>query len=392
MKPNETNKKQGNDIQNFVNTNFHQMEHLLNQIKNKKQLITTNPPSTQPLSYPPPHFLAQAHPKFIITNPPPNQPLLTHPSHSQAPPQTPALTKPEPQAIPQITPEIVLPPAQTTHNNIPLHVEHWLKSNNYTIKQNSNSVTKQSNLPENSVENYTEIQTGQNHENQDIQSVRPKIHTAAKLSSNSDSFSSHSYQPNTNKPVGHSPLKGIDHSHSTYNNRRRSRQASPEYPLHMSSRPQNRRRGPRQTSPDYEPPLSSSRPQSRHTSPKREYLNPQRYWERDNTVPYNNQNHQTQNYNLVNQPPRYHGGYTHHHSEGRAQKRDYREYQRPNHVSETSRRLTSVGADGTTVQVTSSSITHDGKEVYVKSSEEVRQDKLKELENEGINGNLEGPK
>ena len=160
----------------------------------------------------------------------------------------------------------------------------------------------------------------------------------------------------------------------------------------MSSRPQNRRRGSRQTSPDYEPPLSSSRPQSRHTSPKREYLNPQRYWERDNTVPYNNQNHQTQNYNLVNQPPRYHGGYTHHHSEGRAQKRDYREYQRPNHVSETSRRLTSVGADGTTVQVTSSSITHDGKEVYVKSSEEVRQDKLKELENEGINGNLEGPK
>ena len=45
----------------------------------------------------------------------------------------------------------------------------------------------------------------------------------------------------------------------------------------------------------------SSRPVSRNQSPKREYLNPQRYWEKDTTIPQRNQmNYSQQNQNCQN--------------------------------------------------------------------------------------------
>lgn len=68
------------------------------------------------------------------------------------------------------------------------------------------------------------------------------------------------------------------------------------------------------------------------------------------------------------------------------------ENKKPNHTSETSRRVTTYDKNGTSYQVTSSTINQDGEEVYAKTSEEIKQDKIKQLENEGVSGNLEGSK
>ena len=75
------------------------------------------------------------------------------------------------------------------------------------------------------------------------------------------------------------------------------------------------------------------------------------------------------------------------------EKRNKQNYQQmPNHVQETSRRLTKIEADGTSYQMMATSIEHDGEEVYSKSVEEIKEDKLNQLRNNGIEGNLEGSK
>ena len=144
---------------------------------------------------------------------------------------------------------------------------------------------------------------------------------------------------------------------------------------------------------------SSSKPQSRHVSPKRdqrkapsnrEYLNPQRYWESDKTVPQNHQsNYKFQNQNNSNHPYRNHMSY---HQQNQEKRNEQNYQQRPNHIQETSRRLTTIETDGTSYQIMATSIEHDGEQVYTKSVEEIKEDKLNQLRNNGIEGNLEGSK
>ena len=75
------------------------------------------------------------------------------------------------------------------------------------------------------------------------------------------------------------------------------------------------------------------------------------------------------------------------------EKRNEQNYQqRPNHIQETSRRLTTIETDGTSYQIMATSIEHDGEQVYTKSVEEIKEDKLNQLRNNGIEGNLEGSK
>ena len=109
-------------------------------------------------------------------------------------------------------------------------------------------------------------------------------------------------------------------------------------------------------------------------------MNPQRYWPTENIRPeglynadyrshYQNQNlNAGTNHNVVSANyPQYNNrrpSYT----------------KRPNHVSETSNRVTTIGVDGSTYQQTSTAVMHDGEEVYRKTSADIRQDRLKELE------------
>ena len=80
------------------------------------------------------------------------------------------------------------------------------------------------------------------------------------------------------------------------------------------------------------------------------------------------------------------------HQQNQERRNEQSYQQRPNHVQETSRRLTTIEADGTSYQMMATSIEHDGEEVYSKSVEEIKEDKLNQLRNNGIEGNLEGSK
>ena len=115
-----------------------------------------------------------------------------------------------------------------------------------------------------------------------------------------------------------------------------------------------------------EPLSSSSRPSSRNASPKRQYLNPQRYWPVENIRPEGSYNHQHsnnyQNQNTGNSNHIISTAYPQH-----SQRRPSHE-KRPNHVSETSNSITTFGTDGTTYRQTTSSVLHDGEEVYRKTS------------------------
>ena len=243
-------------------------------------------------------------------------------------------------------------------------VESWLNTAKNDMLNN-----KEENLKENS-ENKIQKTPSENNRN------NLKVLQAKKLRLNQDSTNSYTQQQN------------CEYYHDCERAKIRGCRQTSFRP--NSPRGYSRRRADSQ---------SSSRPQSRHSSPKRdqrkpqpkrEYLNPQRYWENDKTVSQNNQrNYQYQNQNNSNHPYR---NYIAYHQQNQ-EKRNERSYQqRPNHVQETSRRLTTIEADGTSYQMMATSIEHDGEQVYTKSVEEIKEDKLNQLRDNGIQGNLEGSK
>ena len=193
------------------------------------------------------------------------------------------------------------------------------------------------------------------------QNSGPRLLRAKKLNINHDRNNSRSGQAKVQTDIEYesSPLRG---------SRRHSRQRTFSQP---ASRP-------------------SSQPSSRNQSPKREYINPQRYWEKDTTIPQRNQanyNQLIQNYQ--NPANRNNVVYTQHSQEGR---QDHHYQQRPNHIHENSRRVTTYGADGTSYQSVATSIVHDGEEVYTKTAEEIKEDRINQLRNDGTVDKLEGSK
>ena len=62
---------------------------------------------------------------------------------------------------------------------------------------------------------------------------------------------------------------------------------------------------------------------------------------------------------------------------------------RPNHISENTRHVSTVGPDGSTFQVTTTSRRHDG-EVYNRTEENVRLQRMEQLKSNGNNGRLQG--
>ena len=205
------------------------------------------------------------------------------------------------------------------------------------------------------------------------------VKVATKQSKDTESFNSHAHnldqevKEKSNTKGNVKPLSG-----STFPD---------HHSKGSSSRPSSR-----PSSPSNEPLKFSSRPSSRNTSPNRPYLNPQRYWPTENIRPeglynadyrshYQNQNlNAGTNHNVVSANyPQYNNrrpSYT----------------KRPNHVSETSNRVTTIGVDGSTYQQTSTAVMHDGEEVYRKTSADIRQDRLKELEAKCTKSGLEGSK
>ena len=128
-----------------------------------------------------------------------------------------------------------------------------------------------------------------------------------------------------------------------------------------------------------------------------EYLNPQRYWEKDMSVPppsnfnhnnnnnYNNDRNQVGNYNVVSQQPHF----PHHQrNQNRNNGNDYNS--KPKHISENTRHFTTVGPNGSTLQVTTSSTRHDGEEVYNRSEQNIRLKKMEQLKSNGNVGKLQG--
>ena len=101
-------------------------------------------------------------------------------------------------------------------------------------------------------------------------------------------------------------------------------------------------------------------------------------------------NNNNQNKNFHNNPNRNDFVYNQHNKERIHDQNHY--HQRPNHIHEASRRVTTFGADGTSYQVTATSDEHDGEEVYLKTDEEIKEDRLNQLNDEGIDGELEGSK
>ena len=128
---------------------------------------------------------------------------------------------------------------------------------------------------------------------------------------------------------------------------------------------------------------------------RHDYLNPQRYWEKDTTLPpppqYNNNNNyncdrnQTGNYNVIGQQPSYP---LHQRNQQSNQRSD--PSARPKHISENTRHVSTVGPDGSTMQITTSSTRHDGQEVYSRTEENIRVQRLKQLKDNGNIGKLQG--
>ena len=208
----------------------------------------------------------------------------------------------------------------------------------------------------------------------------PRVQKASILKLNQNSFDSHTHQQSFKykdqyqRPSirgSQRPSHSRQSSPKRYPRKRTDSMHSTDSRQHMDSQ-------------------SSSRPQSRHTSPKRQFLNPQRYWDRDTTVQPNylfqNQN---QNQNHLNHPNTNHISY---YQQNQERKHEQSNQQKPNHVQETSRRVTTIGPDGTSYQMMATSIEHDGEQVYAKNSEDIKQDRLNQLRNNGIEGKLTGTK
>ena len=241
---------------------------------------------------------------------------------------------------------------------IPDQVNNWLKTNNMLLLKNHTQPEAILDL---------------------IGNKNKNVKVATKQSKDTESFNSHAHnldqevKEKSNTKGNVKPLSG-----STFPD---------HHSKGSSSRPSSR-----PSSPSNEPLKFSSRPSSRNTSPNRPYLNPQRYWPTENIRPeglyntdyrshYQNQNlNAGTNHNVVSANyPQYNDrrpSYT----------------KRPNHVSETSNRVTTIGVDGSTYQQTSTAVMHDGEEVYRKTSADIRQDRLKELEAKCTKSGLEGSK
>ena len=204
----------------------------------------------------------------------------------------------------------------------------------------------------------------------------PRVQKASILKQNQNSFDSHTiqqgfkYNENIKGPSirgSRRPSFSRQSSPKRYSRKRTDSMHSTDSRQHM----------------DYQ---SSSRPHSRQTSPKRPVLNPQRNWDRDTTV-YPNLHFQNQNQNHLNYPNNNHISYYHQNQE---RKHEQYNQQKPNHVHETSKRVTTFGPDGTSYQMMATSIEHDGEQVYTKSSEEIKQDRLNQLRDNGVEGKLAG--
>ena len=241
---------------------------------------------------------------------------------------------------------------------IPDQVNNWLKTNNMLLLKNHTQPEAILDL---------------------IGNKNKNVKVATKQSKDTESFNSHAHnldqevKEKSNTKGNVKPLSG-----STFPD---------HHSKGSSSRPSSR-----PSSPSNEPLKFSSRPSSRNTSPNRPYLNPQRHWPTENIRPeglynadyrshYQNQNlNAGTNHNVVSANyPQYNNrrpSYT----------------KRPNHVSETSNRVTTIGVDGSTYQQTSTAVMHDGEEVYRKTSADIRQDRLKELEAKCTKSGLEGSK
>ena len=63
---------------------------------------------------------------------------------------------------------------------------------------------------------------------------------------------------------------------------------------------------------------------------------------------------------------------------------------RPNHISENTRHVSTVGPDGSTLQVTTTSRRHDGEEVYRKTEENIRLQRMEQLKSNENIGKLQG--
>ena len=261
-------------------------------------------------------------------------------------------------SLPVPNPLISIPTNLSTPSLIEV-VENWLK----TAKNDLQNSTKENMKEKNETPKY--------HSNNNING--PKLVRAKKLRLNQFSANGHKQQNG-------------DYNHNYEINKISGCRLTTSRP--NSPRGYSRRRADSQ---------SSSRPQSRHASPRhdqrkapsnQEYLNPQRYWESDKTI-LQNQKSNYQFQNSSNHPYRNHMSY---HQQNQEKRNEQNYQQKPNHIQETSRRLTTIETDGTSYQMLATSIEHDGEEVYTKSVEEIKEDKLNQLRNNGVEGNLEGSK
>ena len=67
-------------------------------------------------------------------------------------------------------------------------------------------------------------------------------------------------------------------------------------------------------------------------------------------------------------------------------------YKKPNHISENIRQISTVGPDGSTIKVTAASTHHDGEEVHSKITQEIRLQRIGQLEASGTPATLGGSK
>ena len=135
---------------------------------------------------------------------------------------------------------------------------------------------------------------------------------------------------------------------------------------------------------------------TRQEPQRQEYLNPQRYWEKDLTLPppphYNNSNNnynsdrnQGGSCNVFSQPPQYP------HQQRNLYNNNGNDLSvRPKHISENTRHVSTVGPDGSTFQVTTSSTRHDGEEVHNRTEQNIRLQRMEQLKSSGNIGRLKG--
>ena len=126
-------------------------------------------------------------------------------------------------------------------------------------------------------------------------------------------------------------------------------------------------------------------------SPSQQILNPQRHWGNEQmaiTHPINNNingnflndRDQQRNYQYINQTR---DGY---------KPSVNQNIIKPNHIAESTKSISTVGPDGSTIKVTTTSTRHDGEEVHTSTTQDIRLQRLAQLEAIGAAEKLSGSK